>query len=442
MARGVEIQVVHEGTIAEDVGIETGDRVIAINGENVNDILDYRYLVTDAKLEILIGKRDGEQWLVDIEKEAGYDLGIELEGFGKIRQCANKCLFCFVDQMPGDMRDSLYVKDDDYRHSFLYGNFITLTNVSRFQLERIAKFRLSPLYISVHTTNPALREQMLCSKTAGEIMKQLQYLADHKISMHTQVVLCPGVNDDTELIRTIEDLARLWPHVKSLAVVPVGLTQHRQDLPAIMEVTSEKARAVIDIIEDKQHYYLKKYGSRFVFSSDEFYLKARRKIPTRESYESFPQTENGVGLTRLFLDSWKEAINQELSMVDDKPFYVGTGYSMAPVMRFMLVDIVKKFPEAHLKVVTLDNHFFGRSVTVTGLITGQDVIKNMTQKLTPNERQEGTLLLPSIMLKEDDNIFLDGLTVAEVSEQLEMEVKLVETDPHALLKALGFQSGH
>jgi len=209
-----------------------------------------------------------------------------------------------------------------------------------------------------------------------------------------------------------------------------------------MEVTSEKARAVIDIIEDKQHNYFKKYGSRFVFSADEFYLKARRKIPPRESYEDFSQTENGVGLTRLFLDGWEEAMDREMTMVEDKPFYVGTGYSMAPVMRFMLVDIVKKFPEAHLKVVTLDNHFFGRSVTVTGLITGQDVIKNMAQKLTPNERQEGILLLPSVMLKKDDNIFLDGLTVAEVSEQLEMEVKLVETDPHALLKALGFQSEH
>lgn len=442
MARGVEILEVHKKTIAEEMGIEAGDRVIAINNENVNDILDYRYLITDAKLEILIEKRDGEQWLLDIEKEPGHGLGIELEGFGKIRQCANKCLFCFVDQMPGEMRDSLYVKDDDYRHSFLHGNFITLTNVSEFQLERIAKLRLSPLYISVHTTNPGLREQMLCSKTAKEIMKQLQYLADHKISMHTQVVLCPGVNDGSELIRTIEDLAGLWPHVQSLAVVPVGLTQHRQDLPDIMEVTSEKARAVIDIIEDKQHNYFKKYGSRFVFSADEFYLKARRKIPPRESYEDFSQTENGIGLTRLFLDGWEEAMNREMTMVEDKPFYVGTGYSMAPVMRFMLVDIVKKFPEAHLKVVTLDNHFFGRSVTVTGLITGQDVIKNMAQKLTPNERQEGILLLPSVMLKKDDNIFLDGLTVAEVSEQLEMEVKLVETDPHALLKALGFQSEH
>ncbi|MBO8168354.1 MAG: DUF512 domain-containing protein [Thermoanaerobacteraceae bacterium] len=438
MERGIRVKSVYPDSIAEELGVQPGDRLVAINGQPVRDILDYRYLVADEQLEVLVRKQDGEQWLLDIEKEPGEDLGLEPEGLGKIWQCANKCLFCFVDQMPRGMRDSLYVKDDDYRHSFLHGNFITLTNVTQAQLERIVALRLSPLYISVHTTNPRLRVKLLGNERAAKIREQLQFLAEHNIVMHTQVVMCPGLNDGRELERTIDDLAELWPQVQSLAVVPVGLTDHRRGLPEIQAVDAVLAAATIDLVESRQQFFLQRLGSRFVYAADEFYLKCSREIPLSEAYEDFPQVENGVGLVRLFLDGWQRLMARDLVQQSDTRVFVGTGRSAAPVIRGLLVDLVNKFPDARVKVVAIDNYFFGGRVTVAGLLTGRDVIRNVMQKLTPAERKEGILLLPDVMFKEGTNVFLDDLSVDQVSQELGMEIKVLDTSPEALLQGLGF----
>ncbi|WP_366922347.1 DUF512 domain-containing protein [Metallumcola ferriviriculae] len=439
MSIGLKVERVTPESIAAEVGMESGDKVIAINGRQLTDVLDYRFLMANEKIELKLAKANGEQWLVDIEKDPEEDLGAEVEGLLNIRPCGNKCLFCFVDQMPAGMRDSLYVKDDDYRHSFLFGNFITLTNVSDAELQRIADLRLSPLYISVHTTNPILRQKMMGTIRAAEIMEQLSFLARHKINMHTQVVLCPGENDGEELERTIEDLAGLWPQVKSLAVVPVGLTGHRQGLAEIGSFSRESARETLALIERTQQLMLEREGSRFVFAADEFYLRAGKEVPLDEEYEGYPQLENGVGLVRQFLDQWQHQLSAKLTVPDDEAkYFIGTGQAAAPLIRGAVVSLAQRFPGLDIKVVTLDNYHFGGRVTVTGLITGRDVVMNVMQKLSIPDRKDGILLLPDIMLKEGTDRFLDDLTVEEVTAELDMHVKIVETHPQALLEGLGF----
>ncbi|MDD4335658.1 MAG: DUF512 domain-containing protein, partial [Desulfotomaculaceae bacterium] len=304
--RGLKIYMVEPGSIAEELGVAVGDRVTAINGAPVLDLIDFRFLAADELLFIDLKKADGEEWVLEVEKDFDQDLGINFGagGFGPVIKCINKCVFCFVDQMPPGMRRTLYVKDDDYRLSFWNGNFITLTNLSENKLKRIARQRLGPLYISVHTTNPVLREKMLGSSRAGSIMEQLRFLAEAGIEMHTQVVLCPGLNDAAELERTAGDLISLWPAVKSLAVVPVGLTRFREDLYSLAAFTPEKARALLRWIHTRQKELITGYKHPFIFASDEFYLLAEEPVPAAERYDGFPQLENGVGLTRLFLNEW------------------------------------------------------------------------------------------------------------------------------------------
>ncbi len=439
MSSGLKVERINPGSIAAEIGMEPGDEILAVNGRKVEDLLDYRYLTAEAALTLYLRKGSGEEWLVDIEKDTGEDLGIEVEDFGNIRQCANKCLFCFVDQMPPGMRDSLYVKDDDYRHSFLFGNFITLTNVTPSQLERIAALKLSPLYVSVHTTSPVLRQKMMGNPRAGGIMEQLTFLARNHITLHTQVVLCPGINDGAELEKTVTDLSALWPAVQSLAVVPVGLTRYRRGLTRIKPFTADKAKEILTLIEAKQREMLAKFGSRFVFAADEFYLKSKLDVPPADHYEGFPQLENGVGLARQFLDGWQRAMAQKLvPPAGEQQFFIGTGWAAAPLLHRAAVSLVQKFPAVNIKVVILDNYFFGTSVTVAGLITGGDVLKNIMQKLTIPERKGGMLLLPDVMLKEGTELFLDNLSVTEVSRQLDMQIEAISTEPVALLAGLGF----
>lgn len=429
--RGLPIFRLEPGSIAEEMGLKPGDRVIAINGEPVRDIIDFRFLESEETLTVNVKKATGEEWLLEIEKDYDRSLGIDFgaQGFGNTIRCTNKCVFCFVDQMPPGMRKTLYIKDDDYRLSFWCGNFITLTNLGKEELERIVKQRLSPLYISVHTTNAALREKMLGNPKAGLVMEQLRYLAGAGIEMHAQVVLCPGLNDGKELERTAADLAGLWPAVSSLAVVPVGLTRFRQNLYPLRPVTPEEARRLVHWVGLMQEEYLRKLEYPFIFASDEFYLQSGEPIPSDERYAGFPQVENGVGLTRLFLDEWEEVQNDLPGKVFPLKATIVTGVLGEKVLSPVTARL-NKIEGLEIKVKAIKNYFFGKQVTVAGLVTGIDILK----QVKPGETG-GLLVLPAVMLRNGEDVFLDNLTPADLAVHLKTSVAVVN-GPRQLMDVL------
>ena len=419
---GPAIFEVEPESIACELGLEPGDRIIAINGHPVRDLIDYRFLEADESLNIEVRKSNGEDWILDVEKDYDQSLGIKFgnEGFGDIRRCINKCLFCFVDQMPPGMRKTLYIKDDDFRLSFWSGNFITLTNVSDSELRRIAGQRLSPLYISVHTTNPELRRQMLGSRRAGLILEQLRYLAGEGINVHTQVVLCPGFNDGMELERTAADLASLWPEVRSCAVVPVGLTRFRHGCYLLRGVTGEEARRLAQWVAQKQKEYMSSFNYPFIFAADEFYLMSGVPVPPSKRYADFPQTENGVGLVRLFLDEWERVRNKLPSELPPKKLTLATGVLGEMVLRPVVARLnTIKGLEVRLKAVK--NKFFGERVTVAGLVTGKDLIDQIV-----SDGIGDYLVIPSVMMKKEEAVFLDDITLEDISGCLKTRVAAVE----------------
>lgn len=418
---GLKIFMVVTGSIAEEMGLEKGDRLTAINGAPVRDLIDFRYLEAEEILHVDITKAGGEEWVLEIEKDIDQDLGLDFGagGFGRTIRCINKCVFCFVDQMPPGMRRTLYVKDDDYRHSFWNGNFITLTNLSKNKLKRIAMQRLSPLYISVHTTNPLLREKMLGSARAGLIMEQLRFLAEAGIEMHTQVVLCPGLNDAEQLDRTAADLSSLWPSVRSLAIVPPGLTRFRDSLYPLDVYNGEKARELIRWVHARQKAFINKLGHPFIFASDEFYLLAGMAIPVAESYDGFPQIENGVGLTRIFLDEWAEVEGSLPKEIAKQKFVLVTGVLGEKIIK-PVAERLNKIAGLQVLVKTVENNFFGKQVTATGLVTGHDILN----QVLPGEAGD-LLVLPSVMLKKDEPVFLDNLSLAELAESIKAKVAVV-----------------
>jgi len=429
--QGLAIFQVEPESIAGELGLEPGDRVMAVNGEPVRDLIDFRFFETEENLSIDIKKAGGEVWVLDVEKD--YDQGLGLDfgdaGFGRTARCSNKCLFCFVEQMPPGMRKTLYVKDDDYRLSFWSGNFITLTNLHEDELRRIVRQRLSPLYISVHTTNPKLRERMLGSRRAGLIMEQLQYLAAAGIEMHTQVVLCPGLNDGKELERTVADLAGLWPAVSSMAVVPVGLTRFRQDCYPLRVFTRDEARRLVHWMGLEQEKFLSDLEYPFIFASDEFYLLSGEPVPPLKRYADFPQTENGVGLTRLFMDEWeevKDGLPQELPLMK---ITLATGLLGEKVLRPVSARL-NEINGLKVSIKAVQNHFFGEQVTVAGLVTGKDLI----DQVAPGEIGD-LLVLPAVMLKKDDAVFLDDLTLEDLAVRLKTRVAVVE-GPRQLVEVL------
>ncbi|TLM97967.1 DUF512 domain-containing protein, partial [bacterium] len=365
---------VEPGGIAEEVGIEPGDVITAVNSQPLQDLIDFRYLCADENIELEVAKANGEKWAVEIEKDIDEELGLTFAGatFDRIRSCANKCVFCFVDQMPAGMRKTLYIKDDDYRLSFLQGNFVTLTNLKPADIERILQLKLSPMYVSVHTTNPELRRQMLGSRNAGKIMDQLTRLAVGGISFHTQIVLCPGFNDGAELERTISDLAGLGPAVLSIAVVPVGLTSKRANLPVLRMLTTVEANRLIAQVRPYQERYRKQSGEALVYLADEIYLLAGLELPPAEHYAGFPQLENGVGLTRLFYDSFSgEAASLPEKLAVQKKISLVTGRSGAMVLK-PVAERLNRVHNLSIEVKPITNRFFGETVTVAGLLTGQD----------------------------------------------------------------------
>ncbi len=415
-------------SIAGELGIEAGDVLASINGQQPRDLVDYRFLCADDELEIEIIKKDGEVWVCDIQKEYDEDLGLGFaeDTFDGIMGCVNKCIFCFVDQMPPDMRESLYVKDDDYRLSFLHGNFVTLTNLQKKDWERIIRLRISPIHVSVHCTNPQMRELMLGHKRAGKILDQLTLLAKAGIDLHTQIVLCPGINDGEELDRTIRDVAVLWPHVKSMAVVPVGLTRHRNNLRALRKFTSAEASGVIDQIHRYQHEFLDKYESPLVYVGDEFYVAAGREFPESKYYGDYPQMENGVGLVRFFYDSFEDQQSVlPIALPKTRKVAVVTGVSGESVLR-PVIDRLNRIENLQVELVGVFNEFFGGHVTVAGLLTGNDLTAALRKRLPVD-----CILLPSVMCKRDEPVFLDGKTIADLSGELNTPVQIINIEEGA-----------
>ena len=418
------IERVIKGSIAEELEIQPGDILVSINGNKIKDIIDYKFFISDEYVEVEIEKESGEIWELEIEKEFDEDLGIEFTNplIDKAKSCKNKCIFCFIDQLPPNMRKTLYFKDDDSRLSFLQGNFITLTNMKDEEIDRIIKYRLSPINISVHTTNPELRIRMLNNKNAGKIFPILQRFKEAEIEMNCQIVVVPKVNDGIELKRTLEDLSTLYPSVKSVAVVPVGITKYREGLYTIEPYNKESSEELIYLIEREQDKFMNKIGTRFVFASDEFYAMTNRPLPSYKAYEGFPQIENGVGLMKSFeyeIDRELDNINRKIEL--NKNYILATGTLAEGFMNRIRDKIMNKFSYLDLKVVAIENHFFGTSITVSGLVTGQDIIKQLE-----NYKNIDGIIIPKSMLRKDSNVFLDDLTIKDIENRLKVKLIPVE----------------
>ena len=404
-----------QGSIGHEMGIAPGDMLVSINGLEVKDVFDYRMAVSDNSFEMLVQKKNGEDWLLSIEKDWDEDLGLVFESglMDKVRVCANNCVFCFIQQNPeGNMRETIYFKDDDYRLSFLHGNYITLTNMGQGDVDRILAQRLSPINISVHTTNPALRVRMMGNKGAGESLKFLRQLADGGIVLGLQVVLVKGYNDGKELERTINDLV---PFVKpgfSLSVVPAGLTRHRKNLPRLVPLNPADCKAAIALVEHFQQQFLKSRGTRFVYCADELYINAGLEVPCYASYEDFPQIENGVGMMAAFRHEFESAAKNVTAWTNSK-ITVATGTAAYDFMRGL------KLPRG-VSVKAIKNDFFGHSVTVAGLLTGRDIISQLK-----GQDLGDLLLLPTCCLRHGEDVLLDDAALADVSTALDVRVAAV-----------------
>ncbi len=428
--KGHLIQSIESGSIAEEMGIEAGDRLLQINGEVVEDVFDYQYMIEEEYLEVLIGKASGEEWLLEIEKEFEEDLGIEFENglMDEYRSCCNKCIFCFIDQMPKGMRDTLYFKDDDSRLSFLQGNYVTLTNMSDRDVERIIKYHLSPINISFQTMNPELRCRMLHNRFAGDALKKADRLFEAGIEMNGQIVLCKGWNDGAELEHSIRELSRYLPYLRSVSVVPVGLSRFREGLEPLEPFTAEDAREVLAQIRRWQEELYPEHGLHFVHASDEWYILAGEELPAEESYDGYLQLENGVGMIRLMMEEFEEAMAalEEPGALDGRrlsgTYSAVTGQIAYPYIQKMAETIMKRFPEIRIHVYPIRNDFFGEMITVTGLLTGQDIIA----QLTGQELGE-LLLLPENLLRSGERVLLDDLTVEDLEKALQVETDIVKS---------------
>ena len=391
------------GGIGEELGIEPGDKLLAINGNEIQDVFDYYYYEESEQLLLLIEKPDGEEWELEIEKDEDESLGIEFDQslMDEYRSCRNKCMFCFIDQMPKGMRETLYFKDDDSRLSFLQGNYITLTNMSDHDVERIVKYRLEPINISFQTTNPELRCKMLHNRFAGEALKKVDILYRGQIEMNGQIVLCKGVNDGEELERTIRDLTGYLPYLKSVSIVPVGLTRHRDGLYPLEPVTKEDAREVLSVIHRWQEKIYQEHGIHMIHAGDEWYVLAEEEVPEEERYDGYLQLENGVGMMRLLFNEVQEALSAVTGDERQREISLATGRLMYPYIGKILEEIRKKFPNITTHLYAIRNDFFGERITVSGLITGQD----LTGQLKGQPLGE-RLLLPCNMLKIGEPVFL------------------------------------
>ena len=430
---GVIISGVEEKSPAQKGKIKPGDTLLAINGHEICDVLDYRFYLAEEKLLLTVKTGSGETRLVRIRKDQYADIGLLFDSYlmDAQRHCKNHCIFCFIDQMPPGMRDTLYFKDDDARMSFLYGNYITLTNLSRREIDRIKEMHISPINISVHTTNPQLRVRMMKNPAAGEVLSLLREFADAKIKMNAQLVLCPGINDGEELKRSLRDLQAYVPSLQTVSCVPVGLTKYRENLEPLAPYDQKGAAETLDLIEEAAESCYQKTGERVFYAGDEFYLLAKRPIPEAEYYGEFSQLENGVGMMALFRDQFLSALPLFDRKDVPRPVTIATGKLAAPFLEELIHIARETFPGIRATVYPIENEFFGPLITVAGLITGGDLMRGLAGK-----QLEKTLLLPDAMIKFHSDVFLDDVSIPQVEEALNVRVNLIENDGAAFLEAL------
>lgn len=422
---------IEKDSIAEEIGINKGDLLISINGEPVNDVFDYRYLINDEYIEMLLITPQGEEYIAEIEKEFDEDIGIVFESglMDEAKSCRNKCIFCFIDQLPKGMRKTLYFKDDDTRLSFLQGNYVTLTNMSDKDINHIIFYHLSPINISIHTTDLELRKKMLNNKNADKILDIMKRLADANIEMNLQVVLCKGYNDNEILDKTINDCASFYPYAHSMSIVPIGLTKYREGLCNIEPFNKEDSCNIINQIESWQNKFLKKFKTRFVFIADEFYLKAQKKPPKVESYEDFAQFENGVGMISLLEYEFKKYLNESKFKIDrKKTISIATGFAAYELISNLSQLVMEKYNNIKINVYKIKNNFFGEMITVAGLLTGIDIINQLKGKDLGEY-----LILPDALLKNDTNILLDDLSIIDIENELNIKIKIAYNSGKSLL---------
>lgn len=430
---GFRIAKVERGGLADELGLRRGDELLEINGERLVDLIDYQQLMSCEELLLRVRDSSGEVYEVECDKDMDEELGADFEGdlLGPTRLCANKCVFCFVDQLPRGMRKSLYVKDDDWRMSLMMGNYVTLTNVNDRELDRIIRRHATPLYISVHATDGALRARMLGQERGARIMEQLSRLREGGIQFHGQAVLCPGLNDGAALEKTVRDMAALYPACLTLALVPVGLTGHRKGLVGIKPYDRESAARLLDEVERWQAEFRRTLGTALVFAADEFYVLAGRDVPSDEEYEDYPQIDNGVGLIRFQREGFRRAY-EELKEAGVKPRARRVAIITGESAREEMERLTREYPFEGVSVTVhaVRNDFFGPSVTVAGLVTGGDIVKQLG-RLDADEA-----LVPRTMLRDGGNVFLDNTPLDELAKRLGCPVTPVFTDGEELARAL------
>ena len=436
-------------SIARELEIEPGDVLLSIDGQEIEDVFDYRYLLHSELITVLIRKQDGEEWELEIEKEEEEDLGLEFSSglMGDYRSCSNHCMFCFIDQLPRGMRSTLYFKDDDSRLSFLQGNYITLTNMSDHDIDRMIRYHLEPINISFHTFNPALRCRMLHNRFAGDIFRKVDRLFEAGIEMNGQIVLCRGINDGDELDASLKAMERYVPCLKSLSVVPVGLTRYREGLYPLEPFTPDDARRVLAQIHAAQQYYYEKYGYHLVHAGDEWYILAGEPLPEADTYDGYLQIENGVGMVRSLLDEVDECLagleeerahasrrkrgGEQPEKQPPRHVSIACGQLAAPFLRQITEKVKRLYPHLSCRVYAIRNDFFGERITVSGLLTGQDLKAQLAEKDLGD-----CLLLTCSMLRSGEEVFLDDVTVSELSESLSVPIRVVQSTGEDLVHAL------
>lgn len=432
------VEQIMPDSIAEEMDIRPGDEIVSINGEKIEDIFDYQFLCENDYIEVGVLKQNGEEWLLEIDKDEDEDLGIKFENglMDEYHSCSNKCIFCFIDQMPPGMRKTLYFKDDDARLSFLQGNYVTLTNMSDKDVERIIKYNLSPINISFQTTNPELRCMMLNNRFAGEALKKVKKFYDAGLTMNGQIVLCKGINDHDELERTLSDLYELLPYLQSVSVVPVGITKYRDGLFPMKEWEKEDAEYLIDQVERWQKKAYEKYGLHFVHASDEWYINAGRELPEAERYDGYLQIANGVGMIRSMLDEFEEELKHNKdAKVEPEKITIVSGVLIHSYMKLMADRIMSQFPQKVIQVVPVVNKFFGESITVTGLLTGQDIVDTL-KTMDIGDR----VLISENILKADEEIFLDDMTLSEFKDILQVKISIVQSNGYDFVDCILYES--
>ncbi|MFA9378980.1 MAG: DUF512 domain-containing protein [Lachnotalea sp.] len=422
--KGHVINKIMPNSIADELKLEPGDRLIAINNKEIEDVFDYQFLVNDEYITLLVGKANGEEWELEIEKDYNQDIGIEFENglMDEYKSCHNKCMFCFIDQMPEGMRDTLYFKDDDSRLSFLQGNYITLTNMSDKDINRIIEYKLSPINISFHTTNPTLRCKMLGNRFAGDALKKIDKLYDAGIDMNGQIVLCKGINDGKELVRSIEDMSKFIPYLQSVSVVPVGLTKFREGLEPLEPFSKEECREVLRTIHTWQEKLYQEHETHFIHAGDEWYIMAEEDFPEESTYDGYQQLENGVGMVKLLLDEFEEEYKNRKGDNREHVVSIATGVSAYNYIKSMAVRLEEKYTKITVHVYKIINNYFGPMITVSGLLTGQDLMEQLKDKELGDK-----LLLPCNVLRSGEDVFLDDITLSQLESTLQVKIDIVKS---------------